>query len=264
MKIINYYTLTFLISLLFCSCEEKPTLFTEDDAIYFGTADSVMAYSFAKYPLRVKDTIFVPVNVLGNAVSIDRSITVEVLKANAGDENAAIEGHHFEIIGEQAKVAAHTVNGQLPIVVYRTQDLDEGNVVNFAIRLKRDNDFPAEGIGRNQKLTISLAYLQEPASWGEFTGAITGFFAGYSTNFGTWSPTKYKLILDALYDPETETTITEFPGSRFGPPVLYNHYVAIVRNYIKVNYPGNYGGAGAVLNDPDFENKPIQVGPANY
>ncbi|MOA44232.1 hypothetical protein D3C78_1664710 [compost metagenome] len=95
-------------------------------------------------------------------------------------------------------------------------------------------------------------------------GNKTGQFAGYKDNFGTWTKTKYKLILDALYDPKTGTTVTEFPGSRFLPPVLYNQYVAIVRNYIKANYPGNYGGSGATLLDPDNNNMPVQVGPANY
>ena len=118
------------------------------------------------------------------------------------------------------------------------------------------------------RIKIKTAYLQKPPTWGEPTGFP---WAGYINNFGTWTRTKYKVILDALYDPVGDTTITEFPlGTRAVnqfPPV-YTQYLQIVKNYIRTNYPGNYStpiGIGATLRDPDMPNNPvIQVGPANY
>jgi hypothetical protein len=261
MKMKRSYILIFLTGIFFYSCEEKPTLYNETDGLYFGTADTIMSYSFAKYPKKEIDTIHVPVQVLGSTSLADRSIDINLLQ-QAGD-SAAVEGVHFKLVADP-KVAANSVTGTVPIVVYRTADLESGKMVRFAIQLKLNNDFPSQGIASKQKLIVNLAYIQRPLNWGEFTGAITGYFAGYKDNFGTWTPTKYKLILDALYDPTTGTTVTEFPVSRFSPPIVYNHYVAIVRNYIKTHYPGNYGLAGAVLLDPDNDNLPIQVGPANY
>ncbi|QIL40509.1 DUF4843 domain-containing protein [Pedobacter sp. HDW13] len=250
----------FLSISFFSGCSKDPALFAEADAIYFGTADTSISYSFAKYPKKLKDTINVPVNVLGNSAATDRSFSVEILPSA---NNAAIEGTHFKLLTNLI-IPAKSVMGMLPVVVYRTADLENGKQVKINLKLKKDQNFAAEGITTKQKITINLGYMQKPDSWGEFTGTVTGFFAGYQTNFGTWSPTKYKVILDALYDPATGVTITEFPGSRFSPPVAYNLYLATVRNYIKTNYPGNYGLPGAVLNDPDNGNKPIQVGPANY
>jgi hypothetical protein len=257
---LQYFT-AFLLILFFFGCKEDPALFTGSDGLYFGTADTTISYSFAKYPKKVKDTINVPVSILGNPAATDRSFSVEVIPSTA--DGIAIEGTHFKMPGNLS-IPAKAVVGIIPVVVYRTPDLEAGKQVKINIRLKKDQNFPADGINAKQKLTINLAYIQKPDSWGEFTGTVTGFFAGYQTNFGTWSPTKYKVILDALYDPATGVTVTEFPGSRFSPPVTYNLYVATVRNYIKTNYPGNYGLGGAVLNDPDNGNKPIQVGPANY
>lgn len=246
---------------IFFGCEDKPMLFNDEDALYFGTSDTLLAYSFAKYPKRLSDTLYVPFQVLGNADDEDRLIGIDVLAASSG--NPAVEGQHYKI-PDQGIIKASSVTGTLPIIIYRTDDLEEGATISFVLKIKPNDDFRTIGIARNQKLRINLAYMQKPASWGEFTGAVTGFFAGYNTNFGTWTPTKYKIILDALYDEKTETTITEFPGSRFNPPILYNQYVAIVRNYIKTNYPGNYGLSGPKLTDPDNDNLPIQVGPANY
>lgn len=262
MKCRFQYICTFFIALSLFGCKEDPALFVEKDGLYFGTADTAISYLFAKYPNRITDTIRVPVNVLGNATSGDRPISFELI-AEAGD-GAAIEGKHFKIPGG-AVIPGKAITGVIQVVIYRTADLESGKTVKLSIRIKKDEGFPADGITTKQKLVISMAYLQKPASWGEFTGSITGFFAGYRDNFGTWTPTKYKMILDALYDPATGTTVTEFPGSRFAPiPVIYNQYVAIVRNYIKVKYPGNYGLGGAVLTDPDNNNMPVQVGPANY
>lgn len=257
------YLITILSALvsLMVGCQEDPALYTEADGVYFGTKDTIVNYSFAKYPQKKSDTILVPVNVLGNAGSSDRNFQVEIVKDDT--LYSGIEGVHFKL-AENVVIPAKAVVGTLPVIVYRTLEMEAGKVVNFAIKLKKNTNFPADGIARGQKLNINLAYIQMPATWGEFTGAITGNFAGYRDNFGTWTPTKYKLILDALYDKETGTTITEFPGSRFSPPIIYNQYVAVVRNYIKTNYPGNYGKPGPILTDPDNSNLPIQVGPANY
>lgn len=262
MKIFINSLITILFCAVFSSCEIGPTMYTEKDGLYFGTSDTLHSYSFAKYPKRVTDTLYIPVNVMGDEAVIDRPIAYEIIKESG--QNSAVEGTHFKVLG-QPVIPAGAITGTLPIVIYRTPDLEEeGTVLNFSIRLKTDDGFPIEGIAVRQKMSFSLAYLQRPTSWGEFTGGVTGFFAGYKDNFGTWTPEKYRVIINALYDPETETTVTEFPGSRFQPSIIYRQYVAIVRNYIKANYPGNYGLPGAVLLDPDEDNKPIQVGPANY
>jgi hypothetical protein len=75
------------------------------------------------------------------------------------------------------------------------------------------------------------------------------------------------VVLDALYDPVSDTTISEFPFSRFGPPAVYIQYLQLVKNYIRTKYPGNYSiprGIGATLRDPDNRDSVIQVGPSNY
>ncbi|UKJ09275.1 DUF4843 domain-containing protein [Solitalea lacus] len=262
MKFRFQYILAFFSMLSITACEEKPALFTDTDGLYFGTADTAISYSFAKYPKKIADTLQIPVNVLGNSAASDRPIGVEVVAMS--ELGTAIEGTHFKILSNPV-IPANAHKSTIQVAVYRTPDLESGGVKKFAIRLRKDENFPSEGISLKQKLTVNLAYIQKPASWGEYTGTVTGYWAGFSANFGTWTPTKYKLILEALYDPQTGTTVTEFPGNRFGPPVIYSQYLATVRNYIKTKYPGNYGVAGgATLTDPDNSNLPVQVGPANY
>lgn len=259
MKRIKQYLLSLFAILFFVGCAKDPALFTETDGLYFDTPDGNIYYSFAKYPNKVVDTIQIPIIVFGNNAGTARPISIEDL---TGADFTAVKGVHFKLVNNPL-MPANAYKTTLPVVVYRTPDL-ESNTVKFALKINQNSAFPGKGITAQQSVTINLAYIQQPASWGTLTGLP---FAGYSTNFGTWTKTKYKLILDALYDPVKGESITEFPeGSRFvgQHPVAYDHYVAIVRNYIRENYPGNYGGTGATLRDPDANNQLIQVGPANY
>ena len=243
----------------FVSCKEDvPTMYNQPDGIYFNSNADSAFYTFAKYPNRMVDTIKLPVSVLGNAASTDREITLDKV---TDAENNAVEGVHYKLLAPY-KMPANSYTTLLPIVIYRTPDMDSV-LIKMAFKLSPNAAFTS-GITTKTTLKVNVGYLQKPPTWGEIGGTQ---WAGYSTNFGTWTKTKYKLVLTALYDPVTDTTVSEFPFSRFGPPSSYLQYLQIVKNYIRTNYPGNYStplGVGPTLRDPDANNNVIQVGPANY
>ena len=245
--------------LAFTGCKkDEPTLFAEHDGIYFSASSDSLYYTFAKYPNRTVDTIKIPVTVLGNIASTDRTITIEKI-TEAGIN--AVEGTHYKLLPPYT-LPAGKISAVIPVVIYRTGDMDS-LLISFKFQLKENESF-TEGITAKTSLKIKVGYLQKPPSWGEFTGTQ---WAGYSANLGTWTKTKYKLVLDALYDPVSDTTVSEFPFSRFGPPAIYLQYTQLIKNYIRTNYPGNYStpiGIGATFRDPDAGNNVIQVGPANY
>jgi hypothetical protein len=255
MKKIFLFLLPVIVILSFIGCVKNPELYSQTDGLYFG-ADSV-AYSFALYPQKTIDTVHIPVNVLGKPLGVDRPISVSIA---TGPLYNAVSGVHYKLLSNPV-MPANAVTTTIPVVVYRTPDLDS-TAVKFAFKINQNSGFPGQGITANQTVIVNLAYIQKPATWGTLTGLP---WAGYSANFGTWTKTKYKLILAALYNPATGTTVTEFPvGSRFAPPLIYSQYLALVRDYILTNYPGNYGLPGATLTDPDANNQVIKVGPANY
>ena len=258
MKRIIQYTIIAVTVISFASCKEDvPTLFNESDGIYFSGADS-MFYTFAKYPNRIADTLRLPVTVLGQAASVDRTISVQ--KGTGADINAA-ENVHFKLLPPYT-LPAGKISTTIPVVIYKTGDLDSVKI-NFRLQLNANEHFQA-GISSKTSLKVSVVYLQKPPTWGEIGGSQ---WAGFSSNFGTWTKTKYKVILDALYDPVSDSTVSEFPFSRFGAPAISLQYLTLVKNYIRTNYPGNYStplGIGPTLRDPDANNNVIQVGPANY
>ena len=262
MKKTNIYIILVAFLLPFAGCKEDvPTLFAEPDGIYFSASSDSLAYTFAKYPSRLQDTLKIPVTVLGKASNTDREIIIE--KGTGADVNAA-EGIHYKLLPPY-KMPAGKVSTIIPVVVNRTGEMDSITAI-FILRLKANQNFQS-GISSKTSLKVKVGYLQKPPTWGEY--GSTQWWAGNSANFGTWTRTKYKVVLTALYDPVSDTTVTEFPatGGTFSAPAIYLQYRQLVKNYIMANYPGNYSipeGIGPTLRDPDAGNQVIKVGPANY
>jgi len=253
------YILIFAAILPIAGCKEDvPTVFAEPDGIYFSAPADSMTYTFAKYPTRLSDTLKIPVTVLGKPTDKDRTISLE--KLSGADINGT-EGVHYKLL-QPYTIPAGKVSTMLPVVIYKTGDMDSLSF-NFKFQLKANENF-VSGISAKTSLKIKVGYLQKPPTWGDLTGLQ---WAGYSLNMGTWTKTKYKVVLDALYDPVSDTTVSEFPYTRFAPPAIYIQYLQLVKNYIRTRYPGNYSiprGIGATLRDPDYKDSVIQVGPSNY
>src|SRR6187200_1935033 len=254
-----FYIIILGAILPFAACKEDvPTVFAEPDGIYFSAPADSMTYTFAKYPNRLIDTLKIPVTVLGKPADKDRTISLEKL---SGIDINGTEGVHYKLL-QPYSLPAGKVSTTLPVVIYRTGDMDSLSIY-FKFQLKANENF-ISGISTKTSLKIKVGYLQKPPTWGELTGLQ---WAGYSLNLGTWTKTKYKVVLDALYDPVSDTTVSEFPFSRFGPPAVYIQDLQLVKNYIRTKYPGNYSfprGIGATLRDPDNKDSVIQVGPSNY
>jgi len=225
---------------------KKPGLFEQKNGIYFGAASDSLTYSFAKYPKRLTDTLRIPVKVLGDAPSSDKTFSMETA-TDAG--LTGIEGVHYKLLNPYTMPAGQVVT-TAPVVIYRTPTMDTA-IFSFKIQLKANEDFET-GIITKSAYLIKLSYLQKPSYWGNGKD-----WPSLLTNFGTWTRAKYKVILDALYDPINDSTVTEFEFPRSGTPSPISViYLQTVKNYIRTNYPGNVStpvGIGNTLRDPDFK-----------
>jgi hypothetical protein len=132
----------------FVACKPlAPTLFDQPDAVYFNAAADSVAYTFAKYPNRTVDTIKLPVNVLGSPIATDREILIESLKDY--DVNAK-EGVHYKLLPPY-KMPANNVSTTIPVVVYRTGDLDSLSAT-MKLGLKENSSFTLASL---QKLPLN-------------------------------------------------------------------------------------------------------------
>jgi Domain of unknown function (DUF4843) len=245
------------ILLLSNSCKvEAPEKFDQPDAIYFNTTPDSINYSFAQYPQRLVDTVKIPVTVLGNAVAKDRVIDVQLATDTL---STAVAGVHYKMSPPYI-LPANSYSTIVPVVVYRTPDMVPGKVFSVRLKLVANNDFKL-GITQQTKYIVNISYIQKPTDWGTLSGTL---WAGKSADFGTWTLTKYTMILNALYNPVTGSTVTDFGAAA---TTLNTQYLQTVKNYLRKNYPGNFStplGIGATLTDPDANNAIILVGPANY
>jgi hypothetical protein len=271
-KIFNQIVLSALL-LCFSACtREDIVMFNEPPSVYFGVATKTASasqnsstYSFAKRPTKTVDTLYIPVTVSGAVSSKDRMVDVAVLDSAIADTNfvKGVEGVDFKLI-EPVIVPANAYKTSLKVVLYRSATL-AFKKINFFFRIIPNADFEL-GITAQTQWQVKVSYIQKPDNW-EYLSNGVGAWAVQNSKFGTWTVTKYKIILEALYNPVADSTITEFPISRFTTSDLYNNYLQIVKNYILTKYPGNYSnplGVGNSITDPDASNRYIQVGPANY
>ncbi len=258
--------------LLVVACTKEDIVqFSEAPSVYFGVATKVgtpttsTTYSFAKRPTKTVDTLYIPISVSGAVSSKDRVVDVAVLDSTSADTNfvKGVEGSDFKII-QPVTVPANTYNTTLKVVLYRSATLATKKI-NFFLKINPNADFEL-GITAQTKWQVRVSYIQKPDTWDYLSNGVAAW-AAQNSKFGTWTTAKYKLILEALYNPVADSTVTEFPLSRYTTSDLYNSYLQIVKNYILTKYPGNYStplGIGNSITDPDANNKYIQVGPANY
>jgi hypothetical protein len=246
---------------------ESPTLFTSPASLYFGAPNvfslnytSGTQFSFATYPHRTVDTFLVQITLSGTPSPKDRSFSVVPLDTTAAN---AVEGTDY-LLQPSYTLPANAASVNIPVILYRTPILDSV-ATNFYLKVVPNKDFSAS-TNAQSVYNIQVTYLQKPSTWDLMPSGVTGW-AGVKTNFGTWTKTKYLLILNALYNPVTDSSVANFPYySAAGQyPPVFTQYLQLVKNYLNLNYPGNYGGVGPTLRDPDAPNDTtIKVGPADY
>lgn len=116
-----------------------------------------MEISFAKVPGNVtKNTVYLPVNVLGNVADYDRTYRVKVVS------DVAVEGVDYEPLHEEYVVPANASAVQLPLVLLRTERLKKEKL-RLTVELLENEDFklllPSK-LGKDQKTEVSTTHLK--------------------------------------------------------------------------------------------------------
>lgn len=193
--------------------------YTAGDAIYFYSIDSIN-YSFAnQIGILDRDTIFIPMKVLGTVKEYDRSIQ---LKATTG--TTAQANTHYSL--PTVVVKANTNSIEYPVIVFNTSDLKE-NTVRLELEVIENADFPfgagiiSNGLHFTQFKINFNNTLIKPSYWGN----IQSYFGAYSNR-------KYKFMIDTL-------GMTDFSSSA----VTFSEYYALRASLLKAlrEYEAIYG-----------------------
>lgn len=201
-----------------CS-EAEDKMFDDTATIYFDLSgnelDSIV-YSFAK-TTDTMHVVEVPLEIAGYAADYDRHFEVVV------DEtvSTAEVGKHFKALETSYVLPKGEFTTKLPVTVYSMDKLLDSVVVDIVLKIVLNDDFPNQLFNRQQACIKVSNMLQKPAIWDLIYGR---------KYFGTYSKTKYKLILQVC-------GIDELPAYSGTNRYLLKGYGMKMQNYFRENYP---------------------------
>ncbi|MDA3616530.1 DUF4843 domain-containing protein [Polluticaenibacter yanchengensis] len=200
------FMLTIVLGATSCKKDDFKT-FNSDAAIYF-TRGEIIDYSFStKSDNLVKDTIYIPLRIIGTASDKDRTFNIEV-----ADSSTAKKGYHFDFGPLVIPANAYSLN--LPVYIYRKAGLKD-SVVTAHLAIAESADFK---LGYSDKYVASdslnkLHYrinindqLLKPTRW-------DSYWVNY---FGEYSRTKLLFLIQHV-------GLTDFVSSPY--PQNLNFYI---------------------------------------
>jgi hypothetical protein len=222
------YIILFIVAVCAIACKKQEVpLFSGKNGITFfrGQYDpDSLSYSFAfSVIIKQKDTISLPMRVLGPAVDKPRTVRVK-----AGTGTTAREG--VDYILPEATISANTLTFNYPLIVLNSPEMQNGTF-RLVAEVAQSDDFVLGATGLEIGNTTSLAsriinisaQLIRPSYWP---------VGGYG-NFGLFSKTKFRFMMEA-------TGLTNFDSNVIGPDQYYNMPITLERKlaeYEAINGP---------------------------
>jgi hypothetical protein len=176
----------------FIGCENDEYLYNDVSRLWIGSEKSnarvdSLVHSFQMLGAsQQEDTLFIPVNVMGNRAGIDRPFAVEVVTEESNvPSNACTIGTTI--------IPANSFQGIVPIVIRRAvSGLDlTREQARVTLQLVANEYFELGIPGTSTYKVIWCDFLIEPATWSLIRGVI-----------GTFSQARYRFIMDVTGETE--------------------------------------------------------------
>ena len=189
---------------LFAACKKQQIQsFHGPESLYFditlnGYKDSVL-YTFAKFPGKLTDTIFIPVRVAGNrTVGNDRTYSVKIIDT----ASSAQPNIHYQPLMDEYTFAAGYGIQYLPLVVYNKDTTLLKRTYTLALQIVPSGDFNADLTSLINTRVVFSAKLEKPKWWDLWLG-------------GYYSITKHQLFRLAATTDELSTAGIDAPKNLY-------------------------------------------------
>lgn len=181
----TFIYMAFGVLCAFCqSCRKDELLsFTQKPKVYIykktlapvSPVKDSATYSFAIKPLTVvKDTVFVPIRIMGDAAAYDRKVNYGVMEVSDADPAS------YELL--PAVIKAGSFEGRLPVLVKKTASLKQKEG-KLWIRIMASDDFD-QGVSDQLNYLIKINdFLSRPPSWSDYY-------------FGKYSKVKFGFLIE--------------------------------------------------------------------
>lgn len=166
-------TIVFLAAVALITACKKQQIdpFHGPENLYFdiglaGYSDSVL-YTFAKFPGKVRDTIFIPVRVAGNRTGDkDRTYTVKIIDS----ATTALPNVHYQPLNETYVFAAGYGIQNLPVVVYNSDSMLLKRTYSLTLEIVPGGDFNADLSKLITTRVVFSSRLEKPRWWDMWLG----------------------------------------------------------------------------------------------
>lgn len=184
----HIFKLALICSVLFCSCDkdEQELKYNNQDNIYFDFVNKItnvrtdsVTFSFALFPEKGSDTVWLPVRISGIRQPGDRTFKLEVIDS----VTTAVVGTHYEKLKEGYTMPSDSGITQVPIIIYNTDPALKDHSVKLKLKLANTIDFHADVKGWDTAKIIFSNQLVKPIWWDVWASML-----------GAYSRTKHELF----------------------------------------------------------------------
>jgi hypothetical protein len=211
------YTMKYIIAIaLLCgilySCKKvEEVRYQAADNVYFNLlsdttkqihTDSIV-YSFALFPDKAMDTVFLPVRISGSRIKTERKFKVEIVDS----ATTAVAGLHYKPLDESYTMPADSGTTRVPVILLNTDPELVNKTVRIKFNLVATPDFQVDYRQWDTLHVIFSNRLEKPLWWDIWIGEL-----------GVYSRVKHELFIRV--SGTTELPATNSDGTII-PKVLY-------------------------------------------
>lgn len=211
-KSISILLLVIIFGMLSCE-NELDGLYKGEQGVYFMAPDSI-TYTFLGNP-RQQDTAFFSVRLLGFSQPHAQKLKIRVVP----EKTTAVVGVHYQQFPDEYEFPPNTFDYQLPIVLIKHPDLDEGSFT-LAIELIKSDDLMIPYANRSKAQVVFSNIAMQPSIW---NGTLAPWF-------GEYSRIKHIVCMEIMGRPFPQTVL-EFNLERN----LWRNWGWICSNYFRDN-----------------------------
>jgi hypothetical protein len=199
-----------ICSLLLWSCTKRSELLYEQSAsVYFDFTDDIKQtridsffYSFALFPEKSKDTIYLPVRISGLRTNTDRYFKIRV-----DASSTAVPGKHFVPLQDQYKMPADSGRAVVPVILLGTDPSLTTTAVTLLLKMESTPSLPSQFPAMDSARITFSNLLVKPVWWVVWQGEL-----------GEYSRVKYELFIRTSGTTELPKDQTDWQST---PRVLY-------------------------------------------
>lgn len=204
-----------LIIILFCllsACKKEETpVYSTDDNIYLDFTPTVdndktdsIVYSFAYFPEKQEDTVYIPVRISGRRVSRDRRFILTTVDSTT----SAVASLHYRPLEKEYIMSADSGLCLVPLILMNKDSVLKRMTFTIGLTLRSTGDFGVQFPLQNKGLVKVSNRLEKPLWWDVWIGEL-----------GAYSRVKHELFIRVSGTTELPPTQSDYMVT---PKALYH------------------------------------------